>query len=196
MMDFLKVFRPLAADFLSTIVFIVVLEITDNVVLSTAIGIAAGIFQIAWMRFRGQRIEAMQWASFALVVVLGTATILTRDARFMMIKPSIAGAAIACVMLRRGWQNRYFPARVKENVTEGFLTGWGYVWAALYFAMAAANAVVAFEFGRHAWESFTALVPTIAPLTLFFVQYLTVRATVIRNIRARSIAAANASPAE
>jgi intracellular septation protein len=196
MMDFLKVFRPLIADFFSTIIFIVALEITDNVVLSTAVGIAAGVLQIGWMRFRNQKIEPMQWASFALVVVLGSATILTKDARFMMIKPSIAGAAIACVMLRRGWQNRYFPARVKENVSEGFLIGWGYVWAALYFAMAVANLVVALEFGRHVWESFTALVPTIAPLTLFFVQYATIRATVIRNIRARSIATANAAPAE
>ncbi len=185
MLNFLKVFRPIAADFLSTIIFIAVLEITDNVVLSTSIGIASGVVQFLWLRYKGQKIELMQWASLVLVIVLGGATILTKDARFMMIKPSIAGAAIACVMMQRGWQNRYFPPPVKENVSEGFLVAWGYAWAALYFALAAANLIVAFRFGRHTWEAFTAFVPTGAPLALFVIQYVSIRAMVRRKIRAR-----------
>ena len=61
MMDFLKVFRPLIADFFSTIIFIVALEITDNVVLSTAVGIAAGVLDvpIPFYRFPSQRCAAV-----------------------------------------------------------------------------------------------------------------------------------------
>jgi intracellular septation protein len=190
MLNLLRAFKPLAADFLSTIIFIAVLEVTDNVVLSTSVGIATGVVQFLWLRFRGTRIELMQWASLALVIVLGSATILTHDARFMMIKPSIAGFAIASVMLKRGWQNRYLPLIVQENVSSGFLIGWGYVWSALYFALAAANLFVAFVFGRHIWEAFTATVPTFVPIALFLIQYASLRWLVGRNIRARMAAPA------
>ncbi len=190
MLNLLKVFKPMAADFLSTIIFIVVLEITDNVVLSTSVGIVTGVAQFLWFRYRGTKIELMQWASLVLVIVLGSATILTKDARFMMIKPSIAGFAIGCVMLRRGWQARYIPPMVKDNTPPVFLIAWGYIWSALYFAMAGANLFVAMAYGRHAWEAFTAVVPTFAPLGLFFLQYASTRWMVIRTIRGRSVPAA------
>lgn len=185
MMDFLKVFRPIASDFLSTIVFLAVLVATDNVVLATSVGIAMGVGQFVWLRVRGTPIAVMQIASVALVIVLGTATILTRDARFMMLKPSIAGAAIATVMMQRGWQLRYFPPPVKENIAERSLVLWGYGWAALYYLLSAANLYVAFVYGRHVWEAFTAVVPTAAPIALFVFQYVWLRRAVIRTIRAR-----------
>jgi intracellular septation protein len=196
MLNLLKAFRPIAADFLSTIIFLVVLVITDNVVLSTSVGIAIGVAQFLWMRFRGTKIEVMQWASLALVIVLGSATILTQDARFMMVKPSIGAFAIACVMLKRGWQSRYFPAPVKENVPESSLVVWGYVWSALYFTLSVANLFVAFKFGRHVWEAYTAFVPTLSPLALFVIQYATIRWMVIRNIRAHAAMSATSVPAE
>ncbi|HEY1836220.1 MAG TPA: septation protein IspZ [Rhizomicrobium sp.] len=182
MMNLLKAFKPLAADFLSTIIFIVVLEITDNVVLSTGVGIATGVIQFLWYWYRGQKIEIMQWASLALVIVLGSATIYTQDAHFMMIKPSIGAFAIAGVMLKRGWQNRYLPPIVQEHTSPGFLIMWGYLWSALYFVLGAANLYVAFKYGRHAWETFTAFVPTIAPLVLFAIQYSSIRVAVHRKL--------------
>ena len=188
MLDLLKAFKPLAADFLSTIIFIVAYEVTQNIVIATSVGIGTGFVQIAWLRFRGEKIEAMQWASLALVVVLGSATLLTRDPRFVMVKPSIGAFAIGCVMLKRGWQSRYLPDIVKQNATPFLLTAWGYIWSALYFALAAANLFIALQFGIKAWAAFNAFVPTAAMLVLFVIQYVTLRAAVIRTIRARAAA--------
>lgn len=197
MMDFLKVFRPILSDFLSTIAFLAVLVATDNVVLATSLGIAMGVGQFVWLRLRGAPIALMQVASVALVVVLGTATILTRDARFMMLKPSIASAAIATVMMQRGWQLRYFLPPVKEYIAERTLVLWGYAWAALYYVLSAANLYVAFIYGRHVWEAFTAIVPTAAPISLFVFQYVWLRRAVFRTIRARkSPSQPELSPAE
>ncbi|HEY1631429.1 MAG TPA: septation protein IspZ [Rhizomicrobium sp.] len=190
MLNFLKVFKPIAADFLSTIVFIAILEITDNVVLSTGVGIASGIGQFLWFRYRGIKMELMQWASLVLVIVLGSATILTKDPRFMMVKPSIAGFAIACVMLKRGWQLRYIPPIVQENTSQGFLIGWGYLWSLLYFALAGANLYFALVLGKQKWEAFTAVVPMAAPLGLFLIQYVSMRWLVVRAVRARMAAPA------
>ena len=42
----------------------------------------------------------MTYASLALVIVLGTATLLTNDPRFVLVKPSIAHFAIGAIMLK------------------------------------------------------------------------------------------------
>lgn len=183
-MNLLRAFKPLAADFFSTIIFVIIIEVTKNVVLSTAIGIAAGVLQFLWYWIRGNKIELMQWASLALVVVLGSATIYTQDAHFMMIKPSIAMFAVAAVMLKRGWQNRYLPPIVQEHTSPSFLIMWGYLWSALYFTLGAANLYVAFNYPLPVWNTFTAFVPTFAPLGLFLIQYLSIRVAVRRRIRA------------
>jgi intracellular septation protein len=196
MLDFLKVFRPIVADFLSTIVFIVTYEVTGNIIIATSLGIAAGVAQFLWLRLHGRPIALMQYAGVALVIVLGSATILTKDPRFVMLKPSIAGFAIACVMLQRGWQLRYMPPLAKQHASEGFLVMWGYIWSALYFAVAAANLYVALKLGVKAWAEYNATVSWAAPLTLFFIQYTTMRVVVARNIRARIASGTMAAPAE
>jgi len=193
MMDLLRAFKPLVGDFLSTIVFIAVYEITGDIITATGSGIATGILQFIWLKSRRHDFALMQYASLALVIVLGTATLLTRDPRFVMLKPSIAGFAIGTVMLQRGWQMRYLPPIVKENASEGFLVMWGYLWAALYFALAFGNLYIAWRYGLKEWAPFNAFVPTVGPLALFLIQYATMRHVIRRTIMERM---RNAAPAE
>jgi intracellular septation protein len=195
-MGLLRAFKPLAGDFLSTIFFIALYEITNDIVIATGTGIVVGVIQFIWLKSRRHNIELMQYASLALVLVLGTATLLTKDPRFVMLKPSIAGFAIATVMLKRGWQARYLPPIVRENANESFLVLWGYLWSALYFAMAAGNLFISYRFGLPVWAKYNALVPTFAPLGLFLVQYLTMRIVVRRTVRAKMAAGTFVAPAE
>ena len=60
----------------------------------------------------------MTYASLALVIVLGSATLLTNDPRFVLAKPSIAHFAIGAIMLKRGWMLRYMPPIVTETIPE------------------------------------------------------------------------------
>ncbi|HEY5338220.1 MAG TPA: septation protein IspZ [Rhizomicrobium sp.] len=196
MMNLLRAFKPLAGDFLSTIIFIAIYEVSQNIVLATSLGIATGIGQFLWLKSRKHNIELMQWASLLLVIVLGSATLLTKDPRFVMLKPSIAGFAIACVMLQRGWQMRYLPPIAKEHASEGFLVFWGYAWSALYFATAAANLYIALFLGTKVWAEFNAVVLTFAPLVLFGIQYATMRIVIGRTVRAKIAAGAMAVPPE
>ncbi|MGN6514576.1 MAG: inner membrane-spanning protein YciB [Rhizomicrobium sp.] len=191
--DLLRTFRPIVSDFLSTIFFIIAYEITDDIILATLVGIGVAILQFLWFRFRRHDIALMQWASLFLVLVLGSATLLTRDPRFVMIKPSIAGAAIAIVMLQNGWQLRYMPPIVQQNASRAFLVGWGYVWSVLYFILAAANLYVALKLGTKDWIAFNATITWMAPVGLFLIQYATMRTVVRRNIAART---SQAAPAE
>ncbi len=192
MLDLLKAFRPLAVDFLSTIVFVAVYAVTGNIRVGIAAGIVIGIGQIASIFWRGRRPDLMQWASLALVAVLGSASLLTHDPRFAMLKPSVGAFAIACVMLKRGWMARYLPAIVKENVAAGVLVAWGYVWSAAIFALAFANLFVALTLGPKIWAWYTAIVPISVQLGLFLAQYASLRWTVRRNIHTPM----SAAPAE
>lgn len=186
MKHFLAAFRPLAEDFLSTIFFVALYAVTGSIRIAIVVGIAVGIAQIGYLLLRGRKIDLMQWVSLALVIVLGSATLITNNPRFVMIKPSIGTFAVGCVMLRRNWMGRYLPPIVTQNVSEAILVGWGYVWSVLMFVLAAANLFVAFEFGMGIWAWFVSFVPLTAQIVLFIIQYASLRLLVRRNIRART----------
>src|SRR5204862_8102025 len=111
------VFARLGSDFLSTIVFLVIYLATDNVILATSVAIAGAIGQVIYTRIKGQTLGYMSWASLALVIVLGGATLLTHDPRFVLAKPAIGHVAIGLIMLKRGWMLRYMLPIVDVTVS-------------------------------------------------------------------------------
>ena len=68
--------RQLAEDFLSSFVFLGVYLATGNLPLAVGTGMAVGAAQLAFAKWRGRRLEAMQWLSFGLVIVLGAISLI------------------------------------------------------------------------------------------------------------------------
>src|SRR6202035_5935963 len=95
-----------------------------------------------YSRVKGEPLSFMTYASLALVIVLGSATLLTSDPRFALPNPSIAHFAIGAIMLKRGWMLRYVPPIVTETIPE-YVTFAGYAWAVLMFALGAGTIAVA-----------------------------------------------------
>src|SRR5579859_4547199 len=145
MKNFLNAARLLLLDLASTFFFVGLYLLTHNVVLAVALGIALGVAQIAFELARKKPIDFMQWISLALVIGSGTATLLTADPRFILVKPSIIYALVGAAMLRRGWMNRYLPP-VAIAIIPDIAVIVGYAWAALMFATAALNLIVALSF--------------------------------------------------
>jgi intracellular septation protein A len=127
----------------------------------------------------------MQWASLALVIVLGSASLLTHNARFVMIKPSIGTFAIGCVMLSSNWLDRYLPPIVTQNVSKGFTLFWSRAWAFSLFLLAAGNLYVAFTMGPKAWAWFNGIVPMVSEIGLFVLQFAVTRFVVRRRVMER-----------
>jgi intracellular septation protein len=188
MLNLLRAFRPIASDFLSTIVFIIAYQASGSIFAGVGAGIVVAFGQIGWLKWRDRSIDMMQWASLALVVVLGSATLLTRDPHFIMVKPSIGAFAIAAVMLRPNWMARYMPPFVLENVSPRLPLVWGYIWAGAIFALGVANLAVAFGCSPKIWVLFTAFVPLGVQLSLFLLQYLMIRQAVVHAIRTQAVA--------
>jgi intracellular septation protein len=177
------VFRRLGSDFLSTIVFLVIYLTTDNVILATAVAIAGAIGQVGWSRYKGQTLGYMTWASLGLVIVLGGATLLTHDPRFVLAKPAIGHAAIGLIMLKRGWMLRYMPPIVSETIPE-YVTFAGYAWAVLCFVLAAGTVAVAWTGDMKLWAFYVSVVLVGAKIAAFAIQYVAFRLLVGSRLRA------------
>ena len=174
----------LLSDFLSAIVFLAVYAATDNLYWATGAAIAVSLVQFAVFKMRGRPVDAMQWLILGMVVVLGSATLITQDSRFIMVKPSVVHFAIGAVMLRRGWMTRYLPPIVRDNIPEPILVGAGYAWAALMFALGALNIVIALTLPFKVWAWFISIGAIGAKIVAFLVQYAVFRTIVRRKLRA------------
>jgi len=177
------VFARLATDFLSAIVFLVVYLATENVVLATAVAIAGAVGQVIYARVKGRELGFMTWASLALVILLGSITLLTHDPRFMLAKPAIAHFAIGTIMLKRGWMLRYMPPIVAEHAPD-YVTIAGYAWAALMFALGAGTIAVAMTGDLKLWALYVSVVAVGAKIAAFAVQYVVFRMLVPARVRA------------
>ena len=177
------VFVRLGTDFLSAIVFLTLYLTTGNAVLATSVAIAGAVAQVVYSRVKRQPLGFMTYASLGLVMVLGSATLLTNDPRFVLAKPAIGHFAIGGIMLKRGWMLRYLPPIVTDTIPE-YATLAGYAWAALMFALGAGTIAAASTGDLKLWALYVSVVLIGAKLTAFALQYVAFRVLVTNRIRA------------
>ena len=180
------VFVRLGTDFLSTIIFLTLYLTTGSLALATVVAIAGAVAQIIYARLKGEPLNFMAYASLALVVVLGSATLLTDDARFVLAKPSIAHFAIGAIMLKRGWMLRYMPPLVVKTIPE-YVTFAGYAWAALMFALGLGTIAVALTGDMRLWTIYVSVIAVGAKVIAFAIQYVVFRILVTTRIRASGV---------
>ena len=183
MRDLFAAAKLLLLDMASTVFFLVVFLLSKNIPLSVALGVALGVAQIGWEFVRKRPIDTMQWMSLFLVVGAGTATLITNDPRFVMVKPSLIYLVVGVVMLKPGWMNRYLPPVAKELVPDlAFI--FGFIWSGLMFFSAALNVIVALNFSVVTWASFMSVYGIVSKLGLFLIQCAVMRYIGIRRRRA------------
>jgi intracellular septation protein A len=178
----------LASDFLSAIVFLIVYLATGSIIAGTVVAVATAVAQVGYSRLKGRPLGFMTYASLALVIVLGAATLLTNDPRFVLAKPSIAHFAIGAIMLKRGWMLRYVPPIVAETIPE-YVTLAGYAWAGLMFALGGGTIATALTGNLRLWVIYVSVVLVAAKVVAFAVQYVAFRLLVTGRLHAARAAA-------
>lgn len=177
------VFKQLFVDFFSTIVFLAIYVATGDILIATGVAIAGAVAQFVHARVRRRTLDVMTWASLALVIVLGSATLLTHDPRFVLVKPSIVHFAIGAIMLRRDWMLRYSPPLVREHIPR-LATQAGYAWAILMFALGFGTIAVAMTGDIKLWALYVSVIAVGAKVLAFAIQYAVFRIAITRKLRA------------
>ena len=172
--------RVLMLDLASTLLFLAVYLLTDNLFLAVGLGMALGVTQIGWQLAQKKPVETLQWLSVILIVTSGTATFFTHDPRFVMAKPSVIYAIVGVVILR-GWINRYLPPRAAPVADIGTL--FGYAWVGMMFGSAALNIAPALSLDAKTWAAVISAWGIASKIALFLVQYAAM--TVIGRRRSR-----------
>lgn len=171
--------RAILLDLLATLVFSALYALTKNLQLALGLGAALAISQIAWRLLRREKVDALQWISVVTILAGGSATLVTQDARFVMMKPTVIYALVGLTMLRRGWMNRYMPEPALVFVPDLIVTA-GYVWAGLMFFSAALNILLALTCNVVAWGTLMSIWG-IASKTLLFLGQFTVMKSVSKH---------------
>ena len=174
MRNFLFAAKLLVLDLASTILFLIVYLLTQNIPLAVVLGITLGIAQISLQFARRKPIDTMEWLSLFLVVTSGTAALLTDNPRFVMFKPSVIYVIVGIVMLKPGWMNRYLPPLAKAVVPDIAVIV-GFLWAGLMFATAILNAYVALNYSVVTWASFMPVFGIVSKIGLFLIGFATMR---------------------
>jgi len=141
---------------------------------------AACVLQLAVQRLRSGQFKPMHVVTVAVVLPLGTATLLLHDHRFIQWKPTVLlglGAAAflgSAVLGKQPLARRMLEAAFSEPLEVPPRT-WltiNFLWAAWLAVLAAANIYVAWNFSESTWVHFKVFGITIALFVFMLPQVL------------------------
>ncbi len=170
MKDLLHSARAVLTDMVATLFFLALYALTHNIALAVAAGLALALGQIGWELAKGRSVDALRWIGLVAIVSLGTATLISGNPLFVMLKPSLIYCLVGAAMLKRGWMLKYLPERALQHVGD-LGVAFGYVWAGLMFFSAALNLVVAQHTSVLGWAAFMSIYASASKIALFAVQY-------------------------
>ncbi len=143
-------------DLFPVVLFFVAFKIA-GIYVATAVAIAATLAQVAWLKLKKRKVEPMLWASLAIIVVFGGATLLLQDETFIKWKPTVlywlfagvlAGAAAARRNLIRAMLSDHMqlpdPVWSRLNLA----------WIGFFAVMGVLNLYVAYNFSTDLWVNF------------------------------------------
>ena len=144
-------------DLFPVILFFVAYKLA-GIFVATAAAIAATFVQVGWLWLRGKRIDGMLWASLAIIVVFGGATLLLHDDTFIMWKPTVLYWLFAAVL---AVSERFFGRNLIRAMMRAQLelppAAWAklnWSWAGFFAALGALNLYVAYHFTQNQWVNF------------------------------------------
>jgi intracellular septation protein len=144
-------------DLLPVVLFFVAFKLAD-IYVATAVAIGTTFVQVAWLKLRGKRVDAMLWASFGIIAVFGGATLLLQNELFIKWKPTVlywllgvllAGAA---AVFRRNLIRMMLSEQVQLPDAVWNRLNWS--WVGFFAFMGALNLYVAYNYSTDLWVNF------------------------------------------
>ena len=144
-------------DLLPVLAFFVAFQLA-GIYAATAVAIATTFVQVAWLKLRGKRVDAMLWASLAIIVVFGGATLVLKDETFIKWKPTVLywmlGAVLggAALVFRRNLIRAMLSEQVRLPDPVWNRLNWS--WVGFFLFMGGLNLYVAYNYSTDLWVNF------------------------------------------
>lgn len=180
----LSAISPLIVDLGSTLAFYAILLATGDPRLAAAMGMALAVGQLVLAMARRRPLPTLQWASIALVLVVGSLTLLTNDPRFVLVKATLVYGIIGGSMLKRGWMARYIPTIAAAHLPSRLLGRFEKAWAILLLGTGVLNISLVLVSSAERTAQFMAIWVFASKLALFAIQYVWCRSVARPAIKA------------
>jgi intracellular septation protein len=144
-------------DLLPVLAFFVAFQVA-GIYVATAVAIATTFVQVAWLKLRGKHVGAMLWASLAIIVVFGGATLVLQDETFIKWKPTVLywllGVVLggATLLFRRNLVRAMLSEQVQLPDPVWSRLNWS--WVGFFVFMGALNLYVAYNYSTDLWVNF------------------------------------------
>jgi intracellular septation protein len=144
-------------DLFPVVLFFVAFKLAD-IYVATGVAIAATFLQVGWLKLRGKRVDPMLWASFAIIVLFGGATLLLQNETFIKWKPTVLywllGSVLAGAAL--GFRRNLVRSMLSEQVQlpDPVWARLNWSWVGFFAFMGALNLYVAYNFSTDLWVNF------------------------------------------
>ncbi len=144
-------------DLFPVILFFVAFKLVD-IYAATGVAILASIGQILWLKFRGRRVEPMQWAGLVIIIVFGGMTLVFRDETFIKWKPTVLYLALsfALVVARFGFRRNLIEKMMGAQISlpAAIWDRLNLAWMLFFVGMAGLNLYVAHTYPTDVWVNF------------------------------------------
>jgi intracellular septation protein len=143
-------------DLFPVLLFFAAFQLWD-IYVATGVAIAASFAQIGWLAARKKKIDAMLWASLAIIVVFGGLTLLLRDKTFIQWKPTVLYWLFGAVLAGGALTGRnLIKAMMSQQIQlpEPVWARLNWSWVGFFAFMGAANLYVAYNYSESVWVNF------------------------------------------
>jgi intracellular septation protein len=144
-------------DLLPVLAFFVAFQLA-GIYAATAVAIATTFVQVAWLKLRGKRVDAMLWASLVIIVVFGGATLVLQDETFIKWKPTVLYWLLSAVLgsapfvFRRNLIRAMLSEQVRLPDPVWNRLNWS--WVGFFVFMGGLNLYVAYNYSTDLWVNF------------------------------------------
>jgi len=144
-------------DIFPVILFFVAWSLYD-IYVATATAMTATAAQILWAWLRHRKVDKMLWATFAIMMVFGSATLILRDPTFIKLKPTVlywlfAGfLAVSALAFKKNMIRTMMEKQVSapDSVWKKLLIAW----IGFFTIMGIVNLYIAHMFSEAIWVKF------------------------------------------
>ena len=144
-------------DFFPVICFFVVYKIY-GIYTATLIMIAASTLQIGGFFLKYRRFEITHLLTFAIILVLGGATIITKNPTFIKWKPSVISFLMALIFMFSqlicGKSFLQYMLEKKVTLAKSIWNRLNLSWILFFVALGSINLYVAYHFSTNTWVNF------------------------------------------